>query len=550
MKLGAIQCMLLLVTTLWLVLSVSAEIIPKKSWSVIGYEAFNKRRVLEKEETTNGTSKAAVNRQVSKLTKTKKSGSNGVAKTFISVGLAAFIATLGGKVLAEGERPERALIEALSKPIVAVRSTSLAALKDPRSNAATITTEGASIPNEVFNLVKGIVGVGVLSLPAGVAAFGSAPSAFIPAGILIAVIGCLSGYGFALIGKVCAYTGAKSYREAWSRTVGERSSWIPAWSVTFKTFLACLAFSMVLADTFSSLLESTRNTTLLAVTSLVLLPLCLLKNLKSLAPFSLLGVMGMAYTAVAMTVRFLDGSYLMSGDSQGKLVEQIASNLRPKFGNLGANSVLSPNALILVCMLSTAYMAHFNAPKFYLELKNNTLPRFNSVVSWGFGISIFLMGFISMIGFLTFGKACDGLVLNNYAGSDMWMGFSRIAVAVSLVFSYPLAFTGCRDGFLDLAKVPVDKRSSRTLNIVTVTLLGVITCCACKLTDVSFVLAFGGATLGNALTYVYPALMYRAVVAQQGRTNEKFGVNVSLASAALGIVMGTVGATMAVRSLS
>jgi hypothetical protein len=29
------------------------------------------------------------------------------------------------------------------------------------------TTEGASIPNEVFNLVKGIVGVGVLSLPAG-----------------------------------------------------------------------------------------------------------------------------------------------------------------------------------------------------------------------------------------------------------------------------------------------------------------------------------------------------------------------------------------------
>jgi len=548
MKLGSIQCMLLLVTTLWLVLSVSAEIIPKKSWSVIGYEAFNKRRVLEKEQTTNGASKGAVIRQGSKLTKTKKSGSNGVAKTFISVGLAAFIATLGGKVLAEGERPERALIEALSKPIVAVRSTSLASLKDP--NAATITTEGASIPNEVFNLVKGIVGVGVLSLPAGVAAFGSAPSAFIPAGILIAVIGCLSGYGFALIGKVCAYTGAKSYREAWSRTVGERSSWIPAWSVTFKTFLACLAFSMVLADTFSSLLESTRNTTLLAVTSLVLLPLCLLKNLKSLAPFSLLGVMGMAYTAVAMTVRFLDGSYLMSGDSQGKLVEQIASNLRPKFGNLGANSVLSPNALILVCMLSTAYMAHFNAPKFYLELKNNTLPRFNSVVSWGFGISIFLMGFISMIGFLTFGKACDGLVLNNYAGSDMWMGFSRIAVAVSLVFSYPLAFTGCRDGFLDLAKVPVDKRSSRTLNLVTVTLLGVITCCACKLTDVSFVLAFGGATLGNALTYVYPALMYRAVVAQQGRTNEKFGVNVSLASAALGIVMGTVGATMAVRSLS
>merc|ERR1712028_62765 len=218
-------------------------------------------------------------------------------------------------------------------------------------------------------------------------------------------------------------------------------------------------------------------------------------------------------------------------------------------GNMGADSVLSPNALIQVCMLSTAYMAHFNAPKFYLELKNNTLPRFNSVVKYGFGISIALMGFITMVGFLTFGESCDGLVLNNYAGSDLWMGLSRIAVAISLVFSYPSAFTGCRDGFLDLAKVPIEKRSSGTLNLVTVTLLGLITCLACTLTDVSFVLAFGGATLGNALTYVYPALMYRAVVAQQGRTNEKFGVNVSLASAALGIIMGTVGATMAVRSL-
>ena len=159
------------------------------------------------------------------------------------------------------------------------------------------------------------------------------------------------------------------------------------------------------------------------------------------------------------------------------------------------------------------------------------------------------MGFITMVGFLTFGKSCDGLVLNNYASTDILMGLSRIAVAVSLVFSYPLAFTGCRDGFLDLAKVPVEKRTPVAMNVVTILLLGVITFGACSLKDVSFVLAFGGATLGNALTYVYPALMYRAVVANQGRKGENFGVNVSLLSAMLGIAMGAVGATMALRTL-
>lgn len=328
----------LLFASLLLLSAASAEIIPKKSWPVIGYEAFHKKK---------GTSKAVVKGKGSTTATKRVDPPSPATKALLGVGVATAVAAIGGNALAGEQRPELALVQAMRKPIVAMKPPFRA-----DSAPAATTTEGASIPNEVFNLVKGIVGVGVLSLPAGVAAFGSAPSAFIPAGILITVIGILSGFGFSLIGKVCAYTGAKSYREAWSKTMGEGTSWIPAWSVTFKTFFACLAFSMVLADTFSSLLETTRNFTLLAVTGLVLLPLCLLKNLKSLAPFSLLGVMGMAYTAVAMTIRFFDGSYA----AEGQLLEQVAASLRPKFGNLGAASVLSPNALILVCMLSTAYM--------------------------------------------------------------------------------------------------------------------------------------------------------------------------------------------------
>lgn len=105
---------------------------------------------------------------------------------------------------------------------------------------------------------------------------------------------------------------------------------------------------------------------------------------------------------------------------------------------------------------------------------------------------------------------------------------------------------GCRDGILDLLNVPSEKRSASTLNTLTIGLLGVLTLLAATLTDVSFVLAFGGATLGNALTYVYPALMYRAVVKQQGRYE---AVGIATTSAVLGIVMGAIGAKMAVQSL-
>jgi amino acid permease len=229
------------------------------------------------------------------------------------------------------------------------------------SSASSLTSGGtATIPNEIFNLVKAIVGVGVLSLPAGIAAFGNNPGAIVPALSLIAIIGILSGYGFAVIGKVCAYTGATSYRDAWSKSVGPSTSWIPAWSTTCKTFLACLAFSMVLADTFSSLLGTAERTKVLLGVTVTLLPLCLLKNLSSLAPFSLVGVLGMAYTALAMSVRYVDGSYAPGG----KLLDQVPTILQPSFGDRGMTSVFSPSSLILVCMLSTAYMAHFNSPKY------------------------------------------------------------------------------------------------------------------------------------------------------------------------------------------
>ena len=101
----------------------------------------------------------------------------------------------------------------MTKPIRSSSSTVATTSTRGGGQEAAVSGGTASIPNEIFNLVKGIVGVGVLSLPAGIAAFGDAPSAAIPAVGLVAAIGTISAYGFSLIGRVCSYTGARSYRE-------------------------------------------------------------------------------------------------------------------------------------------------------------------------------------------------------------------------------------------------------------------------------------------------------------------------------------------------
>lgn len=271
---------------------------------------------------------------------------------------------------------------------------------------------------------------------AGIAAFGNSPSALIPATALIALIGGISAYTFSMIGRVCASTQTTSYSDAWDATVGTKSSWLIAFSCFIDCFAGNLSYSMILADTFQALASGmgvavTRTQSLVGITSLVLLPLCFLKNLSSLAPFSLVGIAGMLYTTIAMAIRYAGGTY---GLPSGTFLETAL--LLPSFGEKGASAVWSPHALILMCMLSNAYIAHFNAPKFFYELKNNTLSRFNQVVGWSFGASVLLYSVISGLGFLTFGAASNGLILNNYSTKDVLMGFSRIAVAISIIGRY------------------------------------------------------------------------------------------------------------------
>ena len=191
----------------------------------------------------------------------------------------------------------------------------------------------------------------------------------------------------------------------------------------------------------------------------------------------------------------------------------------------------------------------FNAPKFYVELKDNTVPRFMTVVGTSFGISIVLFAAMAALGFLTFGGNSAGLILSNYSPRDTLMSISKIAVALSLVFSYPLAFVGFRDGVLDLLKIK--ERKPAFLNTLTVGLLSFVTFLALIIPDVSFVLAFAGSTLGNALVYIFPALMFRGAIQKLPNPTrlQKTEVKLAMGSALFGLVMGCVGAVKAIQSI-
>ncbi len=465
--------------------------------------------------------------------------------------------------------------------------------QNPSSSSSSL--ESATVPEEIFNLVKSIIGAGVLSLPAGIAlmasnnaATSSTPVVVSTACLLIAVMGSISAYTFSLIARVCKLTNSETYADCWKATRGPSLAWIVALSSTLDCFAGNLTFSMVLADTFHQLLSylfelggkhpvfatlefyNSRSSVLLFLTVTSFIPLCRVKNLSSLAPFSFVGILGIVYTAFVIGLRCFDGSYKLPNGRFLQDLESAPSFLGAGKGGAMLGPLQNPKTLILVTMLSTAYIAHFNAPKFYRELKNveSNPKRFHlGVVAPSFAACVLFYASVSSMGYLTFGSVAKGMVLSNYSTNDVLVSLSRFALGISLITSYPLLFAGLRSGIVDLVNqlsplygkkdvipgqpkqlVLTDRQSDR----FTVILVSLITVLALKVTDITFVASISGALLGTSLIFIFPPLMFRSALAMESKRSnmpfsraQNFERRLCSCIVALGVFIGGVGAKMA-----
>lgn len=324
------------------------------------------------------------------------------------------------------------------------------------------------------------------------------------------VLGAISAYSFYSIGRLSKQEDAASIGETWESTVSPSSSWVVDLSCFVTPIGAALSFSIILGDILSSVLKTlglkgilaSRHVSILCLTLSALYPLCSLASLAALAPMSIIGVLSSMMTCIFLGYRCLGGAY----SPGGALLKSVPEVYAPSFGVKGMQ-LLSPSILILCAMAGTGYMCHFAAPEVQKSLENNTDARFKKLTGIGFGVTAILSVLFTAFGFLTFGGASSGLVLNNYSTQDAGATFCRVLTAVSLIGSYPIVFAGARNAWFALAhkgKEVTDKLRSKTTKIM----LSIVTATALILEDSGFVVSLNGAIMGSAIIYVFPALMF------------------------------------------
>lgn len=387
---------------------------------------------------------------------------------------------------------------------------------------------GATAAASASNLAKNIIGAGVLALPSGAGhvvagAQAAGVDLHTASGALVvffAICGCLNAYGFYLVGEVCARTGAQTYQQAWSKTLGPSLAWVPAVASLICCFTGTVASASVLGDTAADLVGTLvgsplapagHDALLCGIMSLVVLPLCSLPSLALLACASVVGLAGVCLLALVMVVRCFDGSYAPGGELYEAATYKPA-NLSPQSGEEVDSAASVSNVCLFVALLSNAFAAHFNAPTIYKELQapdgggeDDKLESFGSITSTAFGAASMFFLVVTFAGLQTFGLAAQPLILNNYAGSDPLALLARVGLGLCVLFELPLLERCFRNTAVELLGFSSSAAGHPAVVAASVALTTAVACVPGL--GLGTVSALGGALGASLLTYVSPALM-------------------------------------------
>merc|ERR1719197_2421086 len=107
---------------------------------------------------------------------------------------------------------------------------------------------------------------------------------------------------------------------------------------------------------------------------------------------------------------------------------------------------------------SVSYTLHYNGPRYYQELKNRSMRKMFRVVVRAFAICAGIYTLVALCGYLLFGSATQGDILNNFDTKDNAALIARLGLAFVIVFTYPLAFHSLRSSVFTLG--PSDWRQA------------------------------------------------------------------------------------------
>lgn len=163
-----------------------------------------------------------------------------------------------------------------------------------------------------------------------------------------------------------------------------------------------------------------------------------------------------------------------------------------------------------------AYACHYNSVKYFMELKNRTVPNLQKVMAFGLGGTALVFFCMMILGYATFGSNSQALLLNHYHGSqDMMATAARAFTGLAIVSGYALMFAGLKAALFSLLKEKRPKQQKAW----SVSLLTIIATAACFVTEAELATVIGivGSVFGSVVIYMFPAIVNFKLLAMKDK---------------------------------
>ena len=95
-------------------------------------------------------------------------------------------------------------------------------------------------------------------------------------------------------------------------------------------------------------------------------------------------------------------------------------------GEITGSLIINPGVFQAIGVISFAFVCHHNSLLIYGSLKTPTMDRFATVTHYSTSISMVACMVMALGGYLTFGDATQGNVLNNFPADNLVVNIARL----------------------------------------------------------------------------------------------------------------------------
>ncbi|CDO94574.1 unnamed protein product [Kluyveromyces dobzhanskii CBS 2104] len=278
-----------------------------------------------------------------------------------------------------------------------------------------------TVASSTINLVKTIVGAGLLAIP----------YAFRADGILLAVSLALmaaftSGYGLFILAK-CSKTLLNPRHSSFFTLCSityPNLSLLFDFAMFIQCFGVCLSYLILIGDLFPTLFGGTRTNWVL-LSTLIVIPLSLLRHLDSLRYTSILGLLALSYIGLLIILTYFFGNFP-----------------KPKVDWITVSD--NYGVLTTFSIIVFAFTGSMNLFSIINELKENSMTNIKKIINYSISISASCFIISGLFGYLTFGENTLGNIILNYNSDKFVVKVARFNLGLMVLLSFPLLFHPCR----------------------------------------------------------------------------------------------------------